>query len=310
MQPKINRPQAGEKKIHSKNELELCYLRHQYLRRVDYNPSEAEMLPYMKIVKQVSRNTFYAYRNVFWVIGVELEDLINIGRVYLVEFLGLFKLDEAKNREKHEAFLVKYIKKQEEFPDDTDIMNKNKANFTMFMKQRLEDMVRICRQKSKNIKGMRVDEYTAFYGPNKPTVELFKLLDDNEAYGFKIIDNVAFKAVKKKAKASIGIPFEYEGIWYVAVPLEQRNLTILDLAGAGLDPNENFHNMDPEKILQFKEQNIRFDKKIKVFQDSPKEDQVKTIFNFIEENENNPIFEEEVVIAKKYLKDMGVEYAG
>jgi len=176
------------------------------------------------------------------------------------------------------------------------------------MKQRMNDIIRIFRQKAKNIKGLKVDEYIAFYGSNPPPEDIFKLLDDNQAYGFKILDGVAFKAIKKKTKTEIGETFQFAGSYYVSVPLEQRNLTLLDLVGAGLDPHENYHNMNPEKILQDREQEIRFDKKARVFQNSSNEEKAKTIFDFIEKNEGNPTFQEEIAIAKKFLRNLGPEY--
>ena len=308
MKELVYRPPAGSKKIHSKNQFEDCYLRHQYLRKVDYNPSAAEMQPYMRIVRHVSRNTFYTYRYLFSTVGMELDCVVNSSRVFLTEFLGLFEFDEQRNRDQYENFYAVYLQKHDQIPDAGAILDKNKANFTMFMKQRMEDFVRICRQKAKNIKGFQVDEYVAFYGPKPPPDEFYKLLEDNEAHGFKRLDGVAFKAIKKKTKAKIGETFQFAGNWYIAVPLEQRNLTVLDLAGAGLDPYENRHNMDPEKILQEKQKEIGFDKKVKVFKNGTKDEKAKTIFDFIEKNETNPDFEEEITIAKRYLRTMGIEY--
>jgi hypothetical protein len=309
MKELVERPQAEKRKIHSKEEFELCYFRHQYLRRVDYNPTLLEMQPYMRIVRRLTRKTFYTYVYLFHTVGMDADCLMNIGRIYLTEFLGLFEFDEKRNIQKYEEFYVNYTKKENKTPGKKEIQEKNKANFTMFMKQRMEDLVRICRQKAKNIKGLQVDEYVAFYGPSKPPSEFYKLIEDNEAYGFKRLDGVAFKAIKKKAKAKVGESFQFAGSWYIAVPLEQRNLTVLDFAGAGLDPHEHYHNMNPERILMNEQQEIRFDKKVKVFKNSPKEEKAKTLFDFIEKNENNPVFEEEIGIAKKYLRNMGIEYA-
>jgi hypothetical protein len=239
---------------------------------------------------------------------MELDDVINIGRVHLVNFIGLFEFSDSKNIEKYEDFCILYKRKNNESPSLIDIQDKNKANLTMFMKQRMEDLVRICRQKAKNIKGVQVDEYIPFYGPKPPPDELYKLLEDNEAHGFKKLDNVAFKAIKKKTKAKIGEAFQFAGSWYIAVPLESRNLTVLDFAGAGIDPFESSHNMNPEQILQEKQKQIRFDKEEEIFQNSSNEEKAKTILNFIENNENNPDFEEEIAIAKKYLRSIEAEY--
>jgi hypothetical protein len=309
MKELVTRPPADKRKIHSKNEFELCYLRHQYLRRVDYNPTALEMKPYMPIVERMSRNTFTTYRYLFGTIGMMKEDIVNTGRVYLTEFIGLFEFSDSKNRKEYESFCIAYMNRNnDQMPGPSDVRDGNMALFTMFMKQRMEDLVRICRQKAKNIKGLKVDEYVAFYGPNPPPENIYLLLEDNQAHGFKILDGVAFKAIKKKCKAEIEEPFQFAGSWYVAVRIEQRNLTILDLVGAGLDPYESRHNMNPEKILQDKETEIRFDKNARIFKNSTSDEKAKTIFDFIEKNEGNPTFEEEIAIAKKYLRNLGPEY--
>ena len=305
----VYRPPAEKRKIHSKNEFELCYLRHQYLRRVEYNPTPAEIKQYSVISDRASRNTFYAYKYLFATIGMGVEDIIGTSRVYIVEFIGLFEVSDTKNREQYETFCISYMNKNKgQMPDDNAIKDNNMAIFTMFMKQRMNDLVRVCRQKAKNIKGIKVDEYIAFYGPTMPPDDIYKLLEDNQAHGYRILDNVAFKAIKKKCKAKIGEPFQFAGSWYIAVPLEQRNLTLLDLVGAGLDPHESSHNMNPEKILQLKEQEIRFDKKARIFKNGTNDEKAKTLFDFIEKNQSNPTFEEEIAIARKYLRKLGPEY--
>lgn len=306
---KVIRPQANDKKIKSIDEFELCYLRHRYLRRVDYNPSEKEMNPYMKIVNRISRKAFMYNYSLFLTVGLGREDTVNIGRVHLVSFIGLFEFKKNKNRKKYEAFCVTYMNKHKgRKPTEYDILGKNKANFTIFLKQRMEDLVRICKQKAKNIKGLRVDEYQAYYGPDKPPTELSRILEDSEFYGFKKLDNMFFRAIRKKTKANIKKPFQFAGNWYVAVPLEQRDLTLLDFSGAGLDPYENKHNLDPERLLQEQQTEITFDNNVKVFHNSPNEEKAKTIFDFIEKNGHNPQFKEEIGIAKKYLKNMGIIY--
>ena len=306
----VERPEAEDRKIHSKNEFELCYIRHKYLRKVKYNPTEEEMRPYMKIVEWSSRRTFYTYRYLFSTVGMEQDDIVNIGRIHLVNFLGLFEFTKEKNEEKYAKFWLRFCNNNDgKSPSPKDILDKNKADLTMFLKQRMEDLVRICTQKAKNIKGMKIDGYEPFYGSNPPPAELFKLLEDNEAYGYKRIDNVAFKAVKKRAKIKdLKDPFFYSPYWYVAVPLEQRNVTVLDLAGAGLDPFESEHNLNPEQILLNKDEEKRLDKKRKMFKNYTKDEKAKVILGFIEKNENNPHFEEEITIAKRFLREMGVTH--
>ena len=309
MDQKPFRPQAKGLKIHSKNEFELAYLRHQYLRKVDFNPSPLEMRPYQKIVEYVSKKTFYTYRYLFHLIGMELEDIASIGNVHLVNFIGLFALNEKLNKRKYDEFVVKYqSNNKRKFPDEKEILNKNKADCTLFLRQRMTDLVRICQQKAKNIKGMKVEEYSPFCGPEFPDMDLQELIENHEKHGFKKIDNIAFKAVKKRAKAKNNGPFLYSNKWYVGVPLEHRNLNAFDLVGAGLDPYEHFHNKNPEQILNSRQQEKVFDKKKKLYDNYPKEEKIRIMFSFIEENSANPNLQNEVRTAKRYLGRLGVKY--
>jgi hypothetical protein len=210
-----------------------------------------------------------------------------------------------------DEFILKFQRKNNgNLPTDSEILSKNKADYTLFMKQRMTDVVRICQQKAKNIKGLRVDEYVPFYGKNPPPTDLLKLMEDNEAYGYKRLDNVAFKAARKRAKAKGTDAFQIGDTWYIAVPIGHRSLTIADIAGAGIDPYEALHHKDPEKLLSMREQEIKFDKCKKMFKAYTKEEKVKTIRLFVEKNDKNPIFQEEVTTAKRLLRKLGAEYVG
>lgn len=298
------RPPANKKKIHSKDEFELCYIRHQYLRRVTYNPSEKEMEPYMAIVKHMAYNTFNMYRNLFALVGFDLIDVINIGRIHLVSFLGLFSLE--KMEKKYKEFVLLYKKLNGIKPDKDVIQNKNKANLTMFLKQRMEDVVRVCRQKAKNIKGMAVEEAYAYYGTKKPPKNHRLLLEDNEKYGFKKIDFSSFKSIRKKLNKIDQKMFKFSGYWYVCVPLEHRNLTLLDLSCAGLDPHDSIHNMNPEQILFYKHEEEYFNKKKAEFDVQSDDMKIDIMKQFIQKNKKNPTFKEEIKLAKKFIKDLRV----
>lgn len=303
MDDKIERPAAEKRKIHSKNEFELCYMRHQYLRRVTYNPTEADMAPYMQIISHQAKNTFYTYRNLFRLVGFDVQDLISIAQIHLVSFLGLYKLD--KTPAKYEEFLMVHWKKHDREANTEDVENKDRANLTMFMKQRMEDVVRVCRQKARNIKGMPVEEFYVFYGPKRPPSNSRLLLEDHEKYKFRKLDLGSFKSIKKKCKIkSNDEAFKFAGYWYIAVPLEKRNLTLLDLAGAGLDPYDSIHNKNPEEILFDKVKETEFEEKKANFEAQSDRRKEHIMRHFIRKNKGNPMFSEEIQLAKKFLKDL------
>lgn len=300
---KINRPPAEKRKIHSKNEFELCYMRHQYIRRVNYNPTEADMAPYIKIISHQAKNTFYMYKNLFNLIGFDLEDMVNISKIHLVSFLGLYKLD--KTPDKYKEFLEVHWKKHVREANEADVESKDRANLTMFMKQRMEDVVRVCRQKARNIKGLPVEEFYVFYGPKRPPKDSRLLLDDHEKYHFRKLDLGSFKSIKKKMKIKNNDkPFQFSGYWYIAVPLEHRNLTLLDFSGAGIDPYDNIHNKNPEELLFDRVKEEEFYKKKSSFESYSDRRKENIVRHFIRKNKGNPMFKEEIDIAKQFLRDL------
>lgn len=296
----VNRPKASEKKISTSENFELAYLRHQYFRRVKYNPTEAEMKPYMKIVEHLTKNTFFTYYNLFKAVGMYHDDVLNIGRVHLVSFLGLYALEQ--NQSKKQDFEEKFLKYRYREAIQKDFDQKNKANFTIFFKQRMEDLVRVCRQKVRNIKGQKSEEYLVFCGTEKPPKYPKKLLRNHEELGYKKIDFSVFKSIRKKADVDYDATiFEFDGAWYVALAVEQKNLELEDIVGSGDNPYENFHNMRPDELYEEKEsENLNYD-----FNKKSNSRKKVILRNFIAKNRNDRYYREEIATAKKLLRSLG-----
>ncbi len=298
--PSIKRPAAPENKINTSNDWELCYLRHQYIRRVTYNPTEAELKPYMNIVEHLSKNTYFTYYNLFRTVGIEQEDVINIGRVHLVSFLGLYALD--KMPEKKALFVEVFNIRNFREPTEKDFDNKNKANFTLFFKQRMEDLVRVCRQKSRNIKGKPSEEFLVFVGPEKPPKYLKKILGESEELGFKKIDFSVFKSIRKKASVNADATvFLFDNLWYVAIALEQSPLSLDDLTGSGSNPHDNDHNRSPEDLFLEKE----FDTVQNLFHGKSDHKKKLVLKKFVANYRDKCEYKEEVATARKFLKELG-----
>lgn len=303
MSNKVKRPQAGNKKINSRNDFELCYIRHQYFRKVTFNPTLEEMEPYHRIIGHFVDNTFYTYRPLFGIVGMEKDDIINIGKIHLVNFLGLFSLEQMPI--KYKEFVEKFNIKYEDNPETEDLLSKNKANFTLFLRQRMEDLVRICRQKAKNIKGLPVEAFFSIYGPKKPNPKM-DLKYNYQDYGYKKIDISVFKSIRKKALYKGIDSFKFNGNWYISVPIDHRILTLNDFASLNMDPYDNIHNMDPEKLMFHKEEVAEWEDEKEKFKLLPKEAKTDLIKSFIKKNKKNPSFAEEIETAKKMLKRLEV----
>lgn len=301
----VYRPPADKKKIHSKDEFELCYLRHQYFRRATYNPSQEEMKPYIRIVEHLARNTFFIYRHLFHLVGLESEDIINIGMVQLVSFLGLYSLDHLP--EKENAFFQKFRRLHKgSAPTASDCLDKEKANLTIFLKQRMEDVVRVCIQKARNIKGLPAEEFFAYCGPNKPPESLQDLIENYSDMGFKKIDMAKFKTIRKRIRPKPqGPTFEFNGNWYIMVLIEPKSLSVEDFSGAGLDPYDNLHSMTPEQILFQKESEERWASQKVTFDGMDVSSKRNLLCEFVAKNEQKPDYKDEIKAAKKVLRSLG-----
>lgn len=298
------------KKIHSKEDFELCYLRHQYIKRSNYVPSKEEMQPYEWIIKNLSNRTYAFYQKIFFSVGLEKQDIINIGRVQLVSFLSLFAMQRL-SEEKQRDFVNKHFKRHGCLPTKKDFLDKNKANFTLFLKQRMTDLVRVCRQKFRNIKGTDSSVALTYRGP-----EDFSLEEIGENFhkkysslGFKKISIESYKSAKKAAnKGEVSDPqennFYYNGSLYIYIPVEIKLLTQEDLVSAGYDPYENFHNRTPEENFLNEEGAFLLNEKKKLFNRSSRYGKIRTIKKFIKQNINNPIYGYEIKLARDYLKTL------
>ena len=296
----VTRPAASEDKINHRESFELCYLRHQYFRRVKYNPTEEEMHPFMKIVENLSKNTFFVYVNLFKAVGMYHDDVLNIGRVHLVSFLGLYAL--SRMEEKKKEFIDKFERYEFRTPDEKDFEQKDKANFTMFFKQRMEDLVRVCRQKVRNINGHPSEEFVVFCGKDSPPKQPRRLLKNHEELGYKRLDFSIFKSFRRKAKVNgDATMFVFDNTWYVAIAIEQKKLSLDDLVGSDSNPYNNEHNMQPDAMYEEKES----DRLGALFSGKPRSKKVKILRKFIAKNRLNRQYSEEILTARRLLRRLG-----
>jgi len=301
----VYRPRTTKRRASSKDEFELCYIRHKYFRKTLYNPTVEEMNSYEAIIKNFSRKTCWTYGQLLSAVGFGLEDVENIGRIHLISFLGLFSLESDMG--KYSDFVSTYEKTSKTAPQAIDLLDKNRANFTLFLRQRMEELIRICRQKVKNIRGVPMDTGHFFMGPKPGPKDIKKLLEDHSKYGFKKIDPSIFRTARKRSGHTDKNKFKFKGKWYVTIPALQKTLEFVDFSGSGQDPYDSIHNMNPEQVLFHKEEESFWEQKKADFASASKDDKIKMISQFVKNNSENPTYKEEIQIAEKYLRKLGVD---
>lgn len=297
----VQRPSPRKQKINTKDDFELCYLRHQYLRRSAHNPSEGEIAPYLPIIQNQARKTFVINASLFISIGMDIECIVNIGRVHATSFLNLFTME--KQPEKMEKFIDTHVKKKGREPDLFDVGEKNKANFTYFIKQRYEDLVRICKQKVRNVDGVASEDFVAFSGKEPPRYP-HRLLKEFSQLGFRKLDPSVFRTIKKRARPNNPDFFQYNGLWFIVIRIEREKLTLDDLVASDISPLDPAHANDPETRFMACQEEDRFLSLKEKYESMSNEDKAKIIRDFLHKNENDNRFAPELRTAKRLLKGM------
>jgi hypothetical protein len=225
----------------------------------------------------------------------------------LVSFLGLYAIE--KMPEKLKKYEVDFHIDNKEFPQKSDLEQKNKANFTYFFKQRMGDLVRVCKQKVRNIKGKQSEEFLVFYGKNEPPKYLNGLIEEYKSHGYKKLDLAVFKSIRKKINVEVDCTmFKSEDVWYIAIPLEQSNLDLEDIIGSDCNPYENRHNMGPDEILNSHQTVQNLDDFNDWFYNKSDYRKRVTLKKFIAKNKNKVQYKEEIAIAKRLLKSETIEW--
>jgi len=291
--------ETKEKRIFYKESFELCYLRHKYLKSITHVATRSEMDPYNAIIENFATSTFNVYKSLFIMVGLDWEDVMSTSKIYLATYIGLFALE--RKAKKLAKFKKLFKKLNQRKCEKEDILNKNKADFTCFLKQRLQDLVRVCKQKAKNIKGLVAEEFLVFTGTKQPPLDIEDLLENHSAYDYHPLNSGVFKTVKKNFKNQEGPVYRYKKKWYVCVPIRKKALSTNDITNSDMDPSNNIWSLNPEQFLDYKETNTEE----WLFKKSSKKTKVKIVKEFFDKNWNNPELREEVKIAKEYLENAG-----
>lgn len=293
------------KKIHYKNDFELCYLRHQYLRRTDINPTKEDLAPFSGIIHKLSGKNYSVYQKLLFAVGLHFEDLVRASEVHLVSYLGLFRIE--KDEKKFAIFTKKFVDQNHHLPSESDILDKNRADFTTFLKQRMEDMVRICRQKVRNVRGTPMQAYHFFFGATIPSVTNYEILARYEKHGLKKVDPAVFRAIKKKANPANALRFFFNGNWYISIPTNFRALEYTDFIVADQDPRDLLHNKNPEELVIMSENSKKMDielRKITKYKKIASKEKIDMLKSFISTRKNDSNYQNEVRTAVSILSYM------
>lgn len=282
------------------NDFESCYLRHSYLKRVTIRPSKEQMQPYEGLIRKFSNKMHRHNKRLMESIGFLEEDLQNISRVHLVTFLGLFTLE--RNEDAYDRYIDVFLDYHKRMPTENDLLDYNKAVFTKFLKQRAKDMVRICTQKVRNIKGNLLEKFTVFKGKNKPPEDLRPLFISPKSFGYRTILANTFHERRVKLEKNGQKPPIYflDGFYYIYVPAQNKTLTAEDLSCSVLGTHDNIYGMTADLILE----KAALDKKIHYFENLANKNKINILRNFISKHQGKSDYAVEISAARKMIKNV------
>jgi hypothetical protein len=236
---------AGHEKVTYQDQLELRYLRWDYLVKVA-NPKESLLQSKDKIVRYAARRAYYKYMNEFAFMNMELEDVENIARVYTVSYLGLYSMD--KDLKKKERFKKSFEEKEKRKAKRADIEKKDNYSLIAFLEQRLLECAHVLRQYCKGEAGFAY--YSVFYrvdGDQWPTDD--ELISSPKKYGWERLPWADFTKIRDMfLTMTPGYSIELNGKLYrIAVP----NTSIVNTCNDITNLIENVSNspMTPEEQM-------------------------------------------------------------
>jgi len=189
------------KKYNFNDNFELLYLRHGYLSRVK-NPEKLDVEKYFGISFITARKIYNKHKNIFEKVGFNQDDIVAIANVYTVSFVGLYSIEE--NKDKLDRIVQKYKDKfgKNTYPPEKEIERVNRNNLINFLLQKLRHCAVVCGRKSRNIfVGRDYKGYFADTENSRPASDCL-IRENYKKYGYRKVTIKELKEVKEKAKAN------------------------------------------------------------------------------------------------------------
>lgn len=245
---KVKVPINPDKFVSTKNEFELTYLRWRYFMRTS-NPSDELIRQYEKAAYKVAKEEFNQNYETMKTCGLEIEDVCNIALVHLVSYLGCYSLQfskdgQAKAKEKSTTQL---------YPEE-EIKRKDLSNMIIFIRQRMKDLVRVFRQKNKNVLGENhIAALFQLIDTEVPCTD-FELLKSPKKYGYRAVTPSQYRQIRTKlgTHPQVG-KFALDGISYRYVRMYISPVWLSDYEN---DDHISVFGTDPENVPQEKNYEI------------------------------------------------------
>lgn len=303
--------QSKKELINYKDSFESLYLRHDYLKRIK-EFDESELKQYEVIVKATSALMYEKYKITYNKASFYYDDIVNIGRVYLYAYLGLYSLKS--NPTKLADFKEEFKKRKGMSPTEDEVVRYERNNIINFLRQKFSVCSISCDRKSRNIVVGKSETKAFAFTDNSIPASNDLIIEDPKLFGYRVVKKEEMKEIKKirknskqemKDKSGFKV-FEIEMLSQIPISLDAKiktedgsELYISDNIDIGFTPSVESSFMAMEDDMALTSHLVRYES----MNTSKKKDLLR---NFINHNSNQRYFKNEIKIAKKLLKNLDV----
>jgi hypothetical protein len=292
-----------KKQANYQDKFEELYLRYDYLRRVkDYN---TDLMLYENIVKSTALISYEKYRMTFNKVGFSYDDIVNITRVYLHGFLGVYSFEV--NPESLEKFKVNFMESKGREPNADDIINKQRNIIINFLRQRLQACSIFCERKSRNIVGSRGHKVYFAYTSKTIPASNDMIVESHRDLGYRELTEQEYSQAKKISKSKKLKHIE-DSKGFKIVEIDIYSHAPLNLFWSATDDfslEEIHHSMispSAENVVIEMEEEVEFLANKEIFNKMNKKDLKGKLREFIQSNKENNGLKKEIMLARKMLK--------
>lgn len=288
------------KRINHREEFELAYLRWRYFLRAE-NPDVSLIEKYRKAAYKAANESYRENQNIYKASGMEPEDVRNIALVHLVSYLGIFSLQH--NKTPKTKFIASFQELAGREPTDAETAREDLTNMLCFIAQRMNDLIRICKQKNRSITGeLSATALFRLVGKETECSDL-KLYFSPNAFGYKKVGPAEYREVKKALNKAIPYGrFELDGKVYRFVREILGPVWLSDHEGA--DDLNIFNPQDNTMTQEYSESlRIRYAKEriLDRYKKTSKRGKKRILNKVIKMLSSRKGFEKEVQLAKELL---------
>ena len=246
---------------------------------------------FSNIINSRSNHFFYTNANLFFTVGMNIDDIKSISMCYLSSFLAHQSvMVEGKKRNQ---YIQEYHEKESYGrydPDDKEFLDRDRAIFSIFLQQRLTSLVKTLIRKRKDINGFYSRD-VVYWIQGKPKLVDMRALSwlttiEKESLGFFKITGKKMEHVSKNMKnIEPNTYFTFEGkTYYKHKLIVKKNM-------------HEFYQQDDDS--EFENLKNRFN-------NLPETKRLSLIKKFIKKNENKASKKNELNVAKELLSNLKV----